>query len=114
MANNFDSLRSIGAAGDGSYVQVNLTDGSYQGKTSLGEAIRSTYSLLKQSVEAYWDAIGTSPNVTNAVITSMNDPNQYMVVEGRKFCQHSGVGRLQAYNELGNPSGGCWTCHLIG
>ena len=44
----------------------------------------------------------------------MTDPNQCIEVQGRKFYPHPGVGNLQAYNELGNPSGGCFTLHTMG
>ncbi len=105
-----DDLKNIGAGSEGSYLKLNFG----KNKAEFGEAVRSTYSLLKQNPEYSWETEGTSANVTNAVLSSMNDPNQYMIMDDRKIMFPTGVGKLQAYNEMGNPSGGCWTYHMIG
>lgn len=110
-----DAIRSVGATAEGSYTQVNLApENTMQAKAELGEAIRATYSALKGQIEAFFYGEGLSQNVTNANLNIMNDPNQYIEVQGKRFYPHSGVGRLQAYNELGNPSGGCFTLHTMG
>ena len=108
---DFSKIRNIIASSENSYRTVNLNKSG----EDFGELNRSTYSVLKRDVVNYaWNTEGTSVNVTNAIIASENDPSQFMEIEGKKLCQIPGVGIMRAYNELGNPSCGCRTFHMIG
>ena len=114
MTNNqaIESIKSIGATSESAYVSTNL--GISPSNEETQGIISSTFGVLKQSLEAFWYATGLDPNVNNAIANTMNDPNQYMEIQGKKFYPHTGVGRIQAYNEMGNPSGGCFTLHTMG
>lgn len=109
MSNIFENLRNIGASTSDSYLQLNIGDNSYNGRKEAGETVRSTYSMLKQDQESSWNATGTSPNVTNEILNSINDPNKYMVVNNQKFYRHSAVGMMNA--EMAN---GVYTFHMMG
>jgi hypothetical protein len=67
--------------------------------------------FIKNNLAAFWSEAcqGFSPNVTKAYESVMTNPNECIELNGKKFYPHPGVGNLRAYNEAGNPSGGCFT-----
>lgn len=75
--------------------------------------ISATFGVIKNNLEALWYAVGLEPNVNIAYQKTMSDPNQCIEVKGRKFYPHPGVGNLQAYNENGHPSGGCFSMQTM-
>ena len=45
----------------------------------------------------------------------MTDPNQSFEANGKRYYVYpGGVGKLQAYNEAGNPADGCFSMQVIG
>lgn len=75
--------------------------------------ISSTFGLIKHNLEALWYSVGLDPNVNIAYEKALNDPNQCIEVQGKKFYPHPGVGNLKAYNEAGNPAGGCFSMQTL-
>ena len=73
--------------------------------------VSNTFGQLKKFVEGMFYCNGFSTNVSNAYYNAMNDPNEQINV-GDKVYQHPGVENLRAYNEMGNPAGGCFQCTL--
>ncbi|MDE6138275.1 MAG: hypothetical protein K2F57_02255 [Candidatus Gastranaerophilales bacterium] len=91
-------------------------------KTDLGikhtddetkNVISSTFGLIKNNLEALWYSVGLEPNVNIAYEKTMSDPNQCINVNGKNFYPHPGVGNLKAYNEMGNPAGGCFSMQTL-
>ncbi|MBD5402210.1 hypothetical protein HDR58_05355 [bacterium] len=77
--------------------------------------ISSTFGVIKNNIlEAFWYSIGFEPNVNTAYTDAMTNPETSFEVQGKKYFQHPGVGNLRAYNESGNPSGGCFTMQVMG
>jgi len=75
--------------------------------------ISATFGVIKNNLEALWYSVGLDPNVNVAYQKTMMDPNQCIEVRGRKFYPHPGVGNLRAYNDSGNPSGGCFSMQTL-
>lgn len=75
--------------------------------------ISATFGVIKNNLEALWYAVGLEPNVNVAYQKTMMDPNQCIEVRGKKFYPHPGVGNLRAYNENGNPAGGCFSMQTM-
>lgn len=75
--------------------------------------ISQTFGVIKNNIQAMWYAIGLEPNVNAAYQQTMMDPNSCIEVKGKKFYPHPGVGNLHAYNEAGNPSGGCFSMQTL-
>lgn len=75
--------------------------------------VSATFGVIKNNVDAIWHAIGLEPNVNLAYQNMMSDPNNCIEVKGMKFYPHPGVGNLKAYNEAGNPSGGCFSMQTL-
>ncbi|MBR6722740.1 hypothetical protein IKL64_04735 [bacterium] len=75
--------------------------------------ISSTFGMIKNNLEALWYSVGLDPNVNIAYENTMNDPNRCVEVNGKKFYHHPGVGNLRPYNEMGNPSGGCFSMQTM-
>lgn len=75
--------------------------------------ISATFGVIKNNIEAMWYAIGLEPNVNIAYSQTMSDPGNCIEVNGKKFYPHPGVGNLKAYNEAGNPSGGCFSMQTL-
>ncbi len=110
---NILAVNQTAAAAEGNYVptaiEIDRSD-DFQRKI-----ISSTFGVIKNNIlQAFWYSTGLDANVNSAYTQVMTDPNQCIEVQGRKFYPHPGVGNLQAYNELGNPSGGCFTLHTMG
>lgn len=75
--------------------------------------ISATFGVIKNNLEALWYAVGLEPNVNMAYQKTMLDPNKCIEVRGKKFYPHPGVGNLRAYNENGNPAGGCFSMQTM-
>ena len=75
--------------------------------------ISSTFGVIKNNLESLWYSVGLDPNVNMEYQKIMSDPQQSFEVQGKRFYPQSGVGKIQAYNEMGNPSGGCFTMHTL-
>lgn len=75
--------------------------------------ISATFGIIKNNIEAIWNSTGLEPNVNTAYQTAMTNPDTCFEVKGKKFYPHPGVGNLKAYNEAGNPSGGCFTMQTL-
>ena len=99
------------ASTDPQFVEVNL--GISRTDEETRNIISSTFGMIKNNLEAVWYAIGLEPNVNAAYQTTMMDPNSCIEVKGKKFYPHPGVGNLKAYNEAGNPSGGCFSMQTM-
>lgn len=93
------------------YVQANFNIRKTDDETR--NIISSTFGMIKNNLEALWYSVGLEPNVNIAYEKTMNDPNQCIEVNGKKFFPHPGVGNLRAYNEMGNPSGGCFSMQTM-
>ena len=110
MTDNFQSLNNIGATRDNAYWQPKLGDNSFDGQNEAGEAIRSTYSLLKRDPSYAWNGEGTSPNVTNAILSSMNKP---LEINGKIFFENTPVGIQHPFDEFGDRKYGYSTYNMI-
>ncbi len=111
-----DTKRSIDAinrtaANAESYVQADF--GIKRTDEETQNVISSTFGVIKNNLEALWYSVGLDPNVNIAYEKTMTDPNQCIEVQGKKFYPHPGVGNLQAYNEAGNPAGGCFSMQTL-
>lgn len=113
MADNrsIDAINRTAAMNEENYVPTDL--GITRTDESTRTLVSSTFGYIKHSVEAMWYSIGTSPNVNKAYEQALTDPSQSFEVQGKSFHTHPAVGKLQAYNEMGNPSGGVFTMHSI-
>ncbi len=99
------------AASADNYVRADL--GIKRTDEETSNIISSTFGIIKNNLEALWYSVGLDPNVNAAYERTMTDPNQCIEVQGKKFYPHPGVGNLQAYNEAGNPSGGCFSMQTL-
>jgi len=101
------------AAGSGtSYIPTNF--GIEKTDEETRNIISSTFGAIKNNLDLLWNAIGLDPNVTNSYQQMINDPNSSMEYNGRIYRPHTGVGNLHPYNEMGNPSGGCFSLYTMG
>ncbi len=106
-----NAINNVAATNDNVYVSTDL--GIKPTNEETRNVISSTFGIIKNNLEAFWYSVGLDPNVNNAYETTMTDPNQCFEIQGKKFYQHPGVGNLHPYNEMGNPSGGCFTMHTL-
>lgn len=106
------AFNNIAAMGEDNYVSTDL--GIKTSNEETKNIISSTFGVIKNNLDALWYSVGLDPNVNNAYEKVMMDPNLCIEVQGKKFYQHPGVGNLRAYNEMGNPSGGCFTMQTMG
>ncbi len=102
------------AASTDNYIRTNLNIKSTDDETR--NVISSTFGVIKNNIlQAFWSATGLDSNVNTAYEQSMTDPSQSFEANGKRyFVYPGGVGKLQAYNELGNPADGCFTMQVIG
>lgn len=105
-----NEINSIAPLKESSYVTTDL--GIKKTDEETRNVVSATFGVIKNSIEAFWYSTGLDPNVNNAYETTMT--NDGIEVGGKMFYQHPGVGNLHPYNELGNPSGGCFTLHTLG
>jgi hypothetical protein len=75
--------------------------------------VSSTFGMIKNNLQAFWYSVGLEPNVNIAYEKIISDPSNCIEVGGKKFYPHPGVGNLRAYNEMGNPSGGCFSMQTM-
>ena len=106
-----DIVNRNAASTDPQFVAVDL--GIKKSDEETRNIISSTFGVIKNNIEAMWYAIGLEPNVNVAYQNTMTDPNSCIEVKGKKFYPHPGVGNLKAYNEAGNPSGGCFSMQTM-
>lgn len=110
---SINAVNTTAAMRESNYVSTDL--GIKKTDEETKNIISSTFGIIKNNIlEAFWYSTGLEPNVNNAYTNTMSDPNQCMEIQGKKFYPHPGVGNLQPYNEVGNPSGGCFTLHTMG
>jgi len=105
-----NAINSTAALNDTTYVSTDF--GIKKTDDETRNIISSTFGMLKNNLEAFWYSTGLDPNVNNAYANTMS--SEGIEVQGKKFYQHPGVGNLHPYNEMGNPSGGCFTLHTMG
>lgn len=105
-----DLVNRNAASTDPSFVKLNLGISNDEDTRNI---ISSTFGVIKNSIDAMWYAIGLEPNVNIAYQNTMMDPSSCIEVKGKKFYPHPGVGNLKAYNEAGNPSGGCFSMQTL-
>ena len=110
--NAINSLKTNAAQDKDNYVKTNLKIDRNDEETQ--NLISTTFSIIKNNIHnALMYAIGTDPNVSIAYIKNEQDPNNCIVIGDKTLYKHPGVGMMQAYNEMGNPSGGVYTMHTI-
>lgn len=109
---NVDSYNRT-MAGNNGYVETKLTIKKTDEETR--NVISNTFGrYIKNNLDALWVAVGLDPNVNIAYQKTMTDPNACIDAGDKKYYPHPGVGNLRAYNEAGNPAGGCFTMQAIG
>jgi len=106
-----DQINRTAAASNDKYVITDL--GIKASNEETANIISSTFGVIKNSLDALWYSVGLDPNVNNAYQQTMMNPEMSFEAMGRRFYPHPGVGNLQAYNEAGNPSGGCFTMQTM-
>lgn len=94
-----------------SYVTADL--GIKRTDPETRNVVSATFGSFKNNFAALWYSVGLDPNVNIAYENTMNDPSLCIEVNGKKFYPHPGVGNLRAYNEQGNPSGGCFSMQTL-
>lgn len=97
-----------------SYVRTNFNIKPTDEETR--NVISSTFGVIKNNIlQAFWYATGLDDNVNGAFQQSMTDPSQSFEANGKRYYAYpGGVGKLQAYNEAGNPADGCFSMQVIG
>ncbi len=108
---SIDQINRTAAASDDKYIRTDL--GIKPTNEETANLISSTFGVIKNNLEALWYSVGLEPNVNIAYEKTMMDPNMCIEVRGRKFYPHPGVGNLKAYNEAGNPAGGCFSMQTL-
>ena len=108
---SIDAINNIAAGSADNYVTTNLRIDRTDEETR--NVISNTFGALKNDLNLLWSAIGLDPNVTNSYNQILADPNMAMDFNGRKYYPHTGVGNLRPYNEMGNPSGGCFSLYTM-
>lgn len=95
------------------YVKTNL--GIKRTDEETQNIMSNTFGFIKRNIlDVFWNSIGLDQNVNSAYYQAMTDPNSSFEVQGKRYYPHPGVGNLRAYNEFGNPSGGCFTMQTMG
>ena len=107
---NVEAFNRVSIANNNAYTPTNLGIKSNDEETH--NIISTTFGMIKHNLDAFWNSIGFDPNVNIAYEQAMMDPNKSFEADGRIYYQHPGVGTLKAYNEMGNPSGGCFTIQI--
>lgn len=107
---SIDAINRTAAQGD-NYIKTDF--GIKPTNEETANIISSTFGVIKNNLEALWYSVGLEPNVNIAYEKTITDPNLCIEARGKKFYPHPGVGNLQAYNEAGNPSGGCFSMHTL-
>lgn len=103
----------VAAMGESTYVRTDLNIKKTDEETR--NVISSTFGVIKSNIlQAFWYATGLDGNVNGAYQQAMTDPDKSFEVQGKKYYTYPGVGKLQAYNEMGNPADGCFTMQTIG
>ena len=108
-----NNLITDAAKNKNNYVQTNLKIDRNDDETR--NLVSATFSLIKNNIaNALMYAVGTDDNVSIAYIKNEQDPATTIQIGDKVLHRHPGVGLMQAYNEMGNPSGGVYTMHTIG
>lgn len=106
-------INRIAAMGENIYTPTDLNIKRTDEETR--DVISSTFGVIKKNIlQAFWFATGLDGNVNSAYQQAMTDPSLSFEVKGKTYYTYPGVGKLQAYNEMGNPSDGCFTMQTIG
>lgn len=105
-----NEINNMAPLQESSYVPTDL--GIKKTDPETNNLMSATFGIIKNTIEAFRYSTGLDPNVNYAYENQM--ANEGIEVEGKMFYQHPGVGNLRPYNELGNPSGGCFTLHAVG
>ena len=110
---NIGEYNRVTASTD-SYVRTNFNIKPTDEETC--NVISSTFGVIKNNIlQAFWYATGLDDNVNGAFQQSMTDPSQSFEANGKGYYAYpGGVGKLQAYNEAGNPADGCFSMQVIG
>lgn len=108
---SINEINRVSMIGADRYVTTDL--GIRESNEETANIISATYGVLKNSLEALWYSVGLDPNVNVAYQKMMTDPDTRFEAMGRTFYPHPGVGNLKAYNEAGNPSGGCFSMQTL-
>jgi hypothetical protein len=93
------------------YISTNLGIEKFDDATK--NLMSATFGIIKRCSEALWNSVGLDPNVNMAYEDAMNDPDKSFEARGKTYYLHPGVGNLRAYNEAGNPSGGCFSMQTL-
>ena len=111
--NAIKSIKTTAAQDSDNYVSTDLKIDRNDEETK--NIISNTFSIIKNNIHnALFYSVGTDPNVSVAYIKNEQDPNSCIQMGDKILYRHPGVGLMQAYNEMGNPSGGVYTIHTIG
>jgi hypothetical protein len=88
-------------------------EGSYESNPMNTDGLMSsTFSVIKNNIySALMHAVGLDDNVSISYLKQ--DPNDGIPVGDKVLQPYTGVGIMQAYNELGNPSCGVYSMHTI-
>ncbi len=106
-----ESIKSVAARQDDSYINTNLNIDRNSDDTR--NVISSTFSVIKNNIQnALMNAVGFDPNVSISYLRQ--DPNSGIRVGNKVLQPYTGVGIMQPYNEMGNPSCGVYSLHTIG
>lgn len=108
---SIEEINRAAAAAEDNHLRIDL--GIRESNEETANLISSTFGVIKNNLEALWYSVGLDPNVNVAYEKTMTDPNMCIEARGRKYYPHPGVGNLQAYNEAGNPSGGCFSMQTL-
>lgn len=111
QARAIDAINGIAAGAPGSYVSTDF--GIERTNEETRNVISNTFGALKNNLDMLWSAVGLDANVTGTYQQVMSDPNMAMEFNGRIYRPHPGVGNLKPYNDLGNPSMGCFSLYTM-
>jgi hypothetical protein len=109
---SIDAINSVAAGSSDNYVTTNLRIDRTDEETR--NVISNTFGAIKNNLDMLWSAIGLDANVTYSYNQTLSNPDLAMEFNGRKYYPHTGVGNLRPYNEMGNPSGGCFSLYTMG
>lgn len=108
---SIDAINRAAIASNDKYIKTDL--GIRETNEETANVISSTFGVIKNSLDSLWYSVGLDPNVNVAYEKTMMDPNMGFEVRGKMYYPHPGVGNLKAYNEVGNPSGGCFSMQTL-
>ncbi len=106
-----EAFNRVSISSNNAYTVTNLDIKTYDEETR--NVISNTFGVIKHNLDSFWYSIGFDPNVNIAYEQAMMDNENSFEVDGKTYYRHPGVGTLKAYNEIGNPSGGCFTMHTL-